>query len=291
MHVLTVIRTYLGLSQVALAKSAGITQADLSEIETKAPYGKISKYQRLSNHLGIPVEAIAKNDFTHIPESFFEKHPAPTYLPLPKSPELLLGRDGEEYIFRREQERLTESHPALSKLVLPYFKLKAPSPGYDILSFDDTGHPVFLEVKTSVYDTRCFRLTNHELDVAQKLSAAGERYSICYISNWGTEEQRVQDFVFAELNQTHRISPCYYMCKPHPKKKSSVTGLAYFRKMRGLLQAEVSEALGIPSYEWSLYETGRRTPLIKQYLRISEVLDATLDQLLAHYDVEETSHE
>ena len=56
-------------------------------------------------------------------------------------------------------------------------------------------------------------------------------------------------------------------------KKSSVTGLAYFRKMRGLLQAEVSEALGIPSYKRSLYETGRRTPLIKQYLRISEVLE------------------
>jgi len=37
----------------------------------------------------------------------------------------------------------------------------------------------------------------------------------CGISNRGVEEQQMQDFVFAELNQTHRISSCYDMCKPH----------------------------------------------------------------------------
>ena len=54
MHVLTVIRTYLGMSQVALSKAVGITQADLSEIETKEPYGKIDKYLRISKYLGVP---------------------------------------------------------------------------------------------------------------------------------------------------------------------------------------------------------------------------------------------
>ena len=106
MHVLTVIRLYLGISQTTLAQMSNVTQADISEMETHAPYGQADKYCRVSKALGIPLEAIVKNDFRHIPESFFEHHSPPPYLPMPTSPEHLLGRQGEEFILRREQNRL-----------------------------------------------------------------------------------------------------------------------------------------------------------------------------------------
>lgn len=292
MHVLTTIRSYLELSQTALAKRAGVTQPDLSEMETLAPYGKIGKYQRLSDCLGIPVEAIAKNDYTSIPLSFFDAHPAPAYTPEPTTPDLLLGRQGEEFILRREQARLAESQPALAKLVLPHFKMKCPSPGYDILSFDDAGHPIYLEVKTSLLDSGCFRFTNHELDAARKLTAAGERYVVCYISRWGEPNQQVREYLFPDLSLTHQIEPRYYMCKPIPKKKRRlITGLAYFRKKQGLRQADVSEALGVHACEWSMYETGQRTPSIQVYIRASELLGATVDQLLERYEALPTESE
>ena len=79
MHVLTVVRSYLGVSQVALAKAAGITQADLSEMETREPYGKIKKYQRISEYLELPLDLIVKNDFYHFPVSFFDTHPEPAF--------------------------------------------------------------------------------------------------------------------------------------------------------------------------------------------------------------------
>lgn len=44
MHIITVLRDYLGLTQQALAKEANITQADLCEIETMEPYGSMAKY-------------------------------------------------------------------------------------------------------------------------------------------------------------------------------------------------------------------------------------------------------
>ena len=285
MHLLTITRAYLGLSQMALAKAVGITQADLSEMETRAPYGKIDKYLRISDYLGIPVDTILKNDYRSFPESFFDCHPVPEYLPEPKSPEQLLGRKGEEFILRREQERVAQSYPALARLILPYYKMRESSPGYDILSFDDKGQPFYLEVKNSIYDTGGFRFTNHELDVAEKLTKAGERYMICCISSWETPEQTEQDILFADLPKTHRISPCYYFCKPIPKPRlEKITGLAYFRRLRGLLQADVALALGVPASELSQYETGQRRPKVHVYLKASEVLEATVDELLLQYD-------
>ena len=291
MHLLTIIRAYLGVSQTILAKEAGITQPDLSEIESKEPYGKIFKYQRLSRCLDIPVDTILKSDYRSIPESFFEKHPHVDYLPLPTTPDQRLGREGEEYIFQREQARVARIYPALSKLVLPYFKMPGDRPGYDILTYDDAGQPYCLEVKTSVQDTGGFRITNHELDVAQRKLAAGERYDICYISNWGTDAQQEQDITFSSLMTTHNIMPCYYFCKPIPKPKTGpVSGLAYFRRLRGIRQADIAHELDITASDWSLYETGKRNTPVNIYLKASEILNATVDELLQTYIGSEVLH-
>lgn len=69
MHIIQVVRSYLGLSQQELAEKAGITQPDLCEMEIKEPYGRIDKYQRLSQYLGIPVHALVTNNCTQIPIS------------------------------------------------------------------------------------------------------------------------------------------------------------------------------------------------------------------------------
>ena len=284
MHMITTIRTYLGSSQAALAKAVGITQPDLSEIKTLEPYGRIDKYLRLSQYLGIPVDAIVKNDFTQIPLAFFDAHKAPEYTPAPKEPDLLLGRQGEEFILRRERDRLQDSFPALAKLVLPHYKMKGASPGYDILSFDDQGKPFFLEVKTSLGAHGNFRFTSHELDAARKLTEVGEKYILCHISNWGTADQFVQDIPFADIEQTHRIIPSYYFCKPHPKNKDKpISGLAYYRQLRGLRQADLAESVGIQACDLSLYETEQRRPSVQVYKKISECLDVSIDDLLCTF--------
>lgn len=286
MHIITILRLYLGLSQTALAKAVGITQPDLSEIETLEPYGFPAKYERLATYLGISIDSIVKNDFTQIPLSFFENRPSPQYIPppSPKNEDAFLGRLGEDYILEREQERLSQIYPALSKLVIPHFKMKGHSPGYDILSYDDTGHPIFLEVKTSLVSSGGFRLTNHEYATAQKKSQQGESYIICYISNWATPQQAVNDIPFPELLQTHCISPRYYHCNPIIKPKNpEESGLAHFRRLRGVLQADIAEALGMPPCDWSQYETLRRKPPIALYAQVSELLDVPIDALLQTY--------
>ena len=295
MHMLVTLRSYMGLTQASLAKAVGITQPDLSEIETREPYGRIHKYLRLSRYLDIPVDALVKNDYTQIPLSFFNWYKEPDYLPVPKEPDLLLGRQGEEFILQRERARLQEIYPALAKLVLPYFKMRGPFPGYDILSFDDSGKPIFLEVKTSTHDTGGFRLTNHELDSATKLTEAGERYIICYVSGWGTDSPKVQEIPFGRISDTHRIIPGHYFCKPHSKlREKSLSGLAHFRQLRRLRQADVAEMLEITPSDLSLYENGQRAVPVNVYLRASNCLDASIDDLLKTYPAgadQEAAHE
>ena len=43
-------------------------------------------------------------------------------------------------------------------------------------------------------------------------------------------------------------------------------------------------AIGIPTCELSLFETGQRTPKVGVYLKASEVLESTVDELLKQYD-------
>lgn len=106
MHVLTIIRMYLGLSQIALAKAAGVTQPDLCEMETMAPYGRPDKYHRVAAVLGLPLEPILKNSISDIPLSFFDTHPPQQYLPEPTDRKAVIGRAREHFIFTREQSRL-----------------------------------------------------------------------------------------------------------------------------------------------------------------------------------------
>lgn len=282
-HLITTARAYLNLSQAKLAKASGLTQTEIWTMENDPPYGYLDKYRRLRDCLGLPLEALLKNDYRAIPESFFDTHPAPAYTPAPSGKDQLLGRQGEEFVLRRERERLADLYPALSKLVLPYYKMKCPSPGYDILSFDDLGRPFALEVKTSQFDAGSFRLTNHEMEAAEKITEQGGLYSICYISNWGTEEQTVRDLPFGTLSQTHSITPLYYRVTSKPKA-APITGLAYYRLLRGLRQEDAAAELNVSRCELSMRETGLRKGDVAFYIRASELLDATVDQLAARYD-------
>lgn len=284
MHLLTVVRSYLGMSQSMLANAAGITQPDLSEMETLPPYGKIYKYQRLSDYLGIPVDVIVKNECSRIPLSFFEKHTVPEYRPVTKSSEAELGRMGEEFILRREKKRLGEISPTLARLVVPSYKMPRPFPGYDIITFDEKGNPYFLEVKTSLQDSCTFRLTKHEMDTAKRLTKAGETYVVTVINSWGTDVQSVTDIPFTHIDNTHRVSVGQYVFTPLPETKTlPVTGLEYFRRQQGLTQRELCEALQIPPTCLCFYELSQRTPPITTYLKISELLDVPIDALMATY--------
>jgi len=81
-----------------------------------------------------------------------------------------LGHDGEEMIFKFEQQRLRQAdRPDLARKVRWISQEEGDGAGYDILSFDQRGRERFLEVKTTVgSQTAPFYLTRNELSFSNE---------------------------------------------------------------------------------------------------------------------------
>lgn len=283
-HVIAVLRDYLGVSLAKMAKDFQMEIQDLNDMESMPPYGNVEKYLKVAEHLDVLVEALIKNDFTLIPESFFAHHPRGTvYKPAPMTPQSqMVGRQGEEFAFRRERERLQVPQPVLANLVMPYYKMHCPSPGYDIRSFFDDGTPYALEVKTAATSV-AFRMTANEYDVAEALEKNGLPYHLTFITGWGSADQAVRDMTFSEAKEMYDMNPMYYHCA-EKKEVKLLNGLAYFRQQAHMRQEDMARAVHCRQTKVSLYESGARRPSVEYYIRASRVLGVTIDDLLKEYE-------
>lgn len=282
MHIITVLREYLGITQVELSKQAKISQADLSEMESHPPYGSIEKYKRLSAVLDIPVHTLVTNDYTTVPMSFFDTHPHRPYSEINGNAQSQIGRQGEDTAFQMEKERVAKISPVLSHMVLPYYKLRTSSPGYDILSFDEQAKPILIEVKTTRKTPDAdFTLTCHEHEVATKMTEQGLPYLIYRFSNWGQPDQQLTILDFVTMG-SQQIRPSKYICSVVPRT-DKIRGITYHRQKRQLTQVQLAEMLDILQNHLCLYETGARSCPVTIYQKISEVLEVPIDDLLQTY--------
>ncbi len=283
MHVITVLREYLNMTQQELAKRANITSCDLSEIENMEPFGHIMKYERLSKALGVDVDLLVRDIPAAVPASFFEQYSPVLY----QKDNGSMGRAGEEEVLRLEKERLDSRFETLSKLVVLQFKMPNSGKGYDILSFDDNGRPIFIEVKTTANGAeQDFRLTAKEFDVAQKLTKKGEQYFIYRWTGWGTTEQTLHKISFQEMVDGARMAPIGYSCSMKDRI-TEICGVAYYRRLKGMTLEEMSQLLGIGQPHLSRYERGGRRIPVKMYLQMSDLLEVPIDNLLKTYHVSE----
>ena len=281
MHVITVLREYLGLNQCELAKRARLSQCDISEMEHLKPYGAISKYEKLAAALGVSVHCLVTNNCARVPLSFFETHNHAPYL----EESARKGWDGEETVFEMEKERLMSISPSLASLIIPYYKVKQQPPGYDILSFNDQGQPVAIEVKTSVSDADSdFRLTTREYNVAKKMTEKGEIYLVYRFTNWGSENQKLHIMPFLDMMNGARVTPAYYTCIMKDRT-TQLSGIAFHRRRRGLTQKMLATEIGILPDVLCQYETRERKCMVPTYQKLAEALEVTVDELLETYPV------
>lgn len=283
MHVVTILRYYLGLTQMELAEKSGVSYADVNEIENKPINGMIEKYCKLAECLHVPVHAIVMNDVLSVPETFFQQKRNVKYTTPPKTKNSRLGRLGEEWVFHREQERLTKINPVLSRLVVPKYKLRG-SRGYDIVTFKEDGTPFFIEVKTGEVGNNSPQLTGCEFETANKLTNLGYEYWIYHCAEWGEKNQEYGKHLFRTMRDENRIEPVRYICDFRPRK-SMENGILHFRKQMGISQAEAANLLDIPVSCLCKYETGENQCPVTAYEKMSNLYQATIDELLGEYPV------
>lgn len=283
MHVVTILRYYLGMAQMELATQAGISYVDLNEIENMKTCGMIEKFCKVATCLHVPVHAIAMNDVLSVPEAFFQQKRNIKYTNSPKTKNSRLGRLGEEWVFQREQERLAQINPVLSRLVVPKYKLRG-SRGYDIVSFKENGTPFYIEVKTGEVGNNSPQLTGCEFETANKLTNLGYEYWIYHCAEWGAKDQRYEKHLFRTLRDEKRIEPVRYICDFRPRKGVE-NGILHFRKQMGISQVEAANMLDIPASCLCKYETGENQCPVTAYQKMSKLYKATIDELLGEYSV------
>ena len=279
-------RLYIGLTQQELADRAGIHTHLVCDIEKAPPASSGSGYKLVADYLGLSYDTVLRDDFATIPESFFNRWPAPEYTPTPTEAHKRIGREGEEFILQQEQERVAARYPTLVKLIMPLFKMSGKF-GYDILSFDDAARPICIEVKTSIHYSVANRLslTAKELRVAQNCTAAGENYVLCSLTSWGKPSQRRRDIPFAQLMSNYEMEHTGVRFRKKSRETVCVSGITYNRKRKGLNQAQLAALIGTQQGAICLYESGKRTPSLNVLLRLSAVLDVTIDELIRTYEV------
>ena len=193
-----------------------------------------------------------------------------------------LGRQGEELVLQMETMKLQNISPNLSKLVLPYYKMKGSHPGFDILSFNENGTPVCIEVKTSEQDDSIgFQLTKNEHDAARKLIDKGYTYLIYHFSFWGTPKAKLTIYNFAQMMSEDRITPAKYVCNIK-QKPEHVSGIVYYREKMGISQNELAAITSIPATSLCKYEQGQ-TISVNACVKLSKYLDVSIDDLLKEY--------
>ena len=283
MHVVTILRHYLGLSQTELAEKSGVGYVDVNEIENKPNSGLIEKYRKLAQYLRVPVHTIVMNDVLSVPETFFQQRCEAKYTSPPKTKNGRLGRLGEEYVFQKEQERLEQTNPVLARLVVPKYKIRG-SRGYDIVSFKEDGTPFYIEVKTGEVGNNSPQLTGCEFETANKLTNLGYEYWIYHCSEWDMENPKYEKHLFRTLCEEKRIEAVRYICDFRHNKEME-NGILHFRKRMGISQIEAANMLEIPASCLCKYETGENQCPVTAYEKMSNLYQVTIDELLGEYPV------
>lgn len=283
LHIVKLLRIYLGMTQSELARAAGISQCDVSEIETLAPYGTLNKYRKLSAYFGVPIDILLTNDARELPVEFFERHPR-----LPdKSDDALLnkkiGRLGEQYVYEMEYDLVSERYPGLANLIMPVFRYSGWT-GFDMISFDADGRPCAIEVKTSLLPSCHSTLTAREYETACQFIEEGYHYYVVMISQYGTEDQQLACHSFDSLRQEYDYLPNSYVPVPKLQTQPPMLGMEYYRHLRGMSQSELGEQVGMNQDKICIYESGRVEPSVDKLLTIAAVLGTSVSSLLTVYD-------
>jgi Domain of unknown function (DUF3883) len=84
-----------------------------------------------------------------------------------------IGKRGEQLVLQDEVSRLSKKHPSLARKV-EWTSQVYPYRGYDIVSFEETAVPIYLEVKASTGAVRSFHFTENEFKTAERLENAYE---------------------------------------------------------------------------------------------------------------------
>lgn len=209
------LRNFRGLSMEALAEQVGVKFLTIFNAEHGQSLS-LGSLRKLADYFGVSLDCLARNDLAAAATQFYS--PA---MRVNRMKQVLrekqrkkdeIGDRGEQIVIQRERTRLEGSPFALAVNGNVSEDVTA---GFDILSFSDTGTPIYIEAKTTMGDEDApFYMSRRELDFAVRCAENGENYQLHRLYNLDEAGNcQVQIFSAEELLREYTFTPVTYQVR------------------------------------------------------------------------------
>lgn len=199
-NILKYLRQINGLSQESLAEKTGLNSMDICRIENNNYNCHLDKILRLSKYFGVDIETLCFNKIDEAAKTL--KNPVvKTYNMQKRFHKRNLkgektGRKGEEYDYELEKANLKGT--LYENAIDPNYADKDDA-HYDMLSFDENGEPIIIEVKTTERGSQTpFFMSVAEINKAKKCIENEEKYRVDRIYKISNKKKRGRKLITAE---------------------------------------------------------------------------------------------
>lgn len=220
--VLLYLRTAHDLTQVQLAEACHIKPNTVCQAEVRNASMGIGRLQKLADYFGVPLDALAKNDFSVIatlpPVSHIRTNAARKRLHTNQARMEKVGDMGEDFVAALEREKLRGTPYADKVNTALADELKAVC---DMMSFDPvTFQPIPLEVKSTsgdenepvYFSTEEFQFLCH----CAETGAPYELHRVYHVGKSGKTTQKV--YTAKETLELFAFRPYTYIAFPKDNK-------------------------------------------------------------------------
>ena len=209
------LRNYRGISMEALAEAIGVSFMTVFNLEHNGNM-KLSNLRKMAAYFHVSLDCLARNDLAAAAAQVFT--PA-----IRKNRRKALQREkdrkcdengdrGERIVIEMERTRLvgTPFETAVNGNVSDDV-----TAGFDVLSFEESGMPVYIEVKTTVGDMDApFYLSRGELSFLKNCIDSGWEYRLFRLYHL-TDQDECEFFVLSaeELLREYELVPVSYLVR------------------------------------------------------------------------------
>ena len=114
-----------------------------------------------------------------------------------------IGEFGEEYVYRKERDRLIKANSRFANKVTRNPALNHEN-GYDILSYTNDGDEIFIEVKTTTGDLEePIYMSSNEYNLCKQLFQEGKNYQLYRVYRFSENIEDIKVKVFTAFEVLH----------------------------------------------------------------------------------------
>lgn len=209
------LRNFRGISMEALADELGVSFLTVFNMEHGQSIS-LGSLKKAASFFGMTLDSLARNDLTKAVSTLYSPAIRANHMKQVLREKQRqrdeIGDRGEQIVIQRERARLDGTPFAMAVNGNVSEDVTA---GFDVLSFDEFGSPVYIEAKTTVGgENTPFYMSRRELEFATTCHESGDNYQLHRLYELdGTDNCKVKILSASDLLRDFEFLPVTYLVR------------------------------------------------------------------------------